>query len=224
MAWQVICALTDIATKARLAPTAWRPRDQQLLMDRAADYTDEWFWVGADSTAVSFRSFFLCGRVVDDTVCSTVTMASHWLRHYQEPLADGQCWYCPICESRYEQSNGVLVEFLAEGRPHFVLAPYPPVEFREVKWASVRRRHPHATTPEVLLAAIPAVAPSAGRDLLMPIFDHPGSWSFRQGVFESAPRLEWSSLLPSRATRRAILRGVRPSAPAAAAPAPRARN
>ena len=138
MAWQAICALTDIAAKARLAPTSWRPRDVQLRMDRAADYTDEWFWVGAGNNAVSFRSYFMCGRVIGDTLCTTVTLASHWLRHYADPLADGQRWYCPICESRYEQSNGVLVEFLAEGRPHFVLAPYPPVEFREIKWASTK--------------------------------------------------------------------------------------
>ena len=193
-------------------------------MDRAADYTDEWFWVGAGHDAVSFRSYFLCGRVVGEVLCTTLTLASHWLRHYSDPLAEGQRWYCPICESRYEESNGMLVELLAEGRPHFVLAPYPPVEFREIKWASIRRRHPHATTPEALLAAIPAATPSAGRDLLMPIHDRPGSWSYHHGVFESAPRLAWGSLLPSRATRRARLRGVRPVEPPTEAPTPTPRN
>ena len=166
---------------------------------------------GRRNDAVSFRSYFLCGRVVGEVLCTTLTLASHWLRHYPDPLAEGQRWYCPICESRYEQSNGMLVELLAEGRPHFVLAPYPPVEFREIKWASVRRRPPHALTPEELLAAIPAAPPSAGHDLLAPILDRPGSWSYRHGVFETAPRLAWGSLLPSRASRRARLRGVRPA-------------
>ena len=105
----------------------------------------------------------------------------------------------------------MLIEMLAEGRPHYVLAPYPPVEFREIKWASVRRRHPQATTPEDLLAVIPAAPPSSGEDLLAPIAGRPGSWSYRHGVFEAAPRLEWGSLPPSRASRRARLRGVHPA-------------
>ena len=117
-------------------------------MDKAADYTDEWYRVGAGREEVSFRSYFICGRVVGETVCSTLTMASHWLRRFMDPLEKDQRWYCPVCETKYEPQSGMLVELVTYGRAHYVLAPYPPVEFREVKWASVRRCHPRATNPE----------------------------------------------------------------------------
>ena len=124
-------------------------------------------------------------------------------------MAKHQRWYCLVCETKYEPQSGMLVELVTAGRAHYVLAPYPPVEFREVKWASVRRCHPQATTPEELLAAIPAAPPIAA-DFLRAIAGKSGSWSYDRNVFDSIPRLEWGGLLPSRATRLARLRAVLP--------------
>ena len=151
--------------------------------------------------------------MIGETICSTLTLASCWLRHYEDPLTKNQRWYCPICETRYEPQSGMLVEMVVD----YVLAPYPPVEFREVKWASVRRCHPRSTTPEDLLAAIPA-APPISEDFLREIVGKHGSWSYNRGVFDAIPRLEWGGLLPSRATRRARLLAFLPSEGSNAAP------
>ena len=94
-----------------------------------------------------------------------------------------------------------MVEMVQAGRPHYVLAAYPPAELREVKWCSVRRVHPIATTPAELLAAIPEATP-VSEDLLYKVSGMRGCWTFNKEALDLIPRLEWGGLLPARAAGR----------------------
>ena len=95
-------------------------------MDKAADYTDEWFMMGDGESRVGVRVYYICNRQVGYERCNTLTISSGWFRKHSDPLAYGQKWYCTICRARYKTTQGVLVLFTHNGVESYVRAAIPP--------------------------------------------------------------------------------------------------
>ena len=162
-------------------------------MDKAADYTDEWFHVTADTGSVAVRAFYVCTAKVGQERCNTLSVSSRWLRKQADPLAYKQVWYCPVCNARYKTTFGVMLQMVNAGEERFVRATFPEHGLQQVKWSSVQRTYRQATTPEELLAAIPeaALAPSAH---VQPVDGKEGAYFFDDVAFDGLPCFEWAHL------------------------------
>jgi len=139
-------------------------KKRRAFAGHAADYTDEWYHL--PEKKAGFRTFYLCGREWGTERCHTLTVSSRWHRLYQDPIASGQRWYCPVCTAKYEPANGVMVEVLIRGVAYYIKAPFPPDDIIDLKAMAVEKCHAGAQSPEELLKAIPEADP-AGADWLM---------------------------------------------------------
>ena len=117
-----------------------------------------------------------------------------WKRKWEDPLATKQVWYCTVCEAKYKTTNGVMVQFLHEGKSSFVRAEFPPAHFQQIKFGSVQRSHADASTPTELLDLIPeaAIAPS---NIIMPVEGKQGTYVYDREALENLPMMNWQCLL-----------------------------
>ena len=60
-------------------------------MQKAADYTDEWYVTDKGN---AFRAFYVCAAGGAMYPCCTVTVTSLWKRLHEDLVATGQRWYC----------------------------------------------------------------------------------------------------------------------------------
>ena len=187
--------------------------EEKERMDKAADYTDEWFHVAGPRGPVALRVFYVCARKVGATeTCSTLTTSSAWQRKHEDPLQSQQRWYCPICGATYKTRSGTMVQMVLNGESMFVRAEIPTEAFKQVKAASVQRTHAHATTPEELLRAIPEAAVRA-TEWLQPVTGMRGVYTYTEEVFKDIPLLQWDQLLAECLTERRLDQGAPPPPP-----------
>ena len=105
----------------------------------------------------------MCGRKCGTEICTTVVISSRWNRRHEDPLADKQRWYCPVCSARYKTTNGVLLQMTQGGQDHWIRATFPDEWAKKTKAAVVQAEHPAALNARALLEAIPeaTLAPSS---------------------------------------------------------------
>ena len=165
-------------------------------MDRAADYTDEWFKVKDTSSAgghISLRVFYICNRKIGDGKCSTLITSGNWARKFEDPLATKQVWYCTVCGAKYKVANGVMIEMVDGGTHRYLRASFPEHGLQQVKWTAIQEAHSTAATPQDLLATIPAAAIHPN-SVIQPIPGLPGSYTFHGPAFDNVPHFEWGKL------------------------------
>ena len=167
------------------------PEERELL-DKSADYTDEWF--GIRGSQCAFRVFYVCGRKTSYGRCPTLIASSQWLRKNQDPLATKQKWYCKVCEATYKTTQGVMIQFMQNGVSSFSRAAFPDAAFQQIRFTAIQRAHQHATTPDDLLKAIPE-AKIADNNFITPHPELRGVYIYDLPTFDAMAEFDWSCLL-----------------------------
>ena len=172
---------------------AGKTREEMDQLDKAADYTDEWFHIATNAGSVAIRTFYICTAKWGQERCRTLATSSRWLRKQADPLAYKQVWYCPVCGAKYRTTFGVILQMISGGQEKFVRATFPEHGMQQVKWTSVQRSYRQATTAEELLAAIPeaALAPSVA---IQPVDGTKGAYSFNDKALMDIPCFKWAQI------------------------------
>ena len=177
-------AIANVPEAAKMDPNRWW---------RAGQYSDQ---VIVDSTGTgAFDFWFICkGKNSWRELCWTVISAGNWNRKYEDPLATGQVWYCPICGCKYSTSWGTLVEWRIGGTAYICLATYPPLSIENLKagMAMTGFQAPEwimPSSPEELLDKIPMATPTS--TAMVPVPGYKGCVKFDVETLTTAPLMEW---------------------------------
>jgi hypothetical protein len=157
------------------------------------------------SVVRKFNYYFVCKAGGANNVCWTMINSKNWTQLHEDPIADGQRWYCKICGAKYKTSFGVLIEIVQQHAVSYMMADYPPDSIGDVRAAAMEREHANANTPAELFAAVPNLVPESKLHL-QPI---------DQGVYSITSHAEllacgtfkWAqmfNLKPTKAEQRAI--------------------
>jgi hypothetical protein len=141
--------------------TSFKSRDNASEWRLTSGYSERL----VSSEGGEFNYYFVC--LAKDT-CWTMINSKKWIRHLYDPIANGECWYCNVCGTRYMKRFGVLVEYI---RPHhaprYMMAEYPPSSIRDVRATALEGEYENATTPAALFAAVPNLIPASNVHLRM---------------------------------------------------------
>jgi hypothetical protein len=152
-----------------------------------------------------FNYYFVCKAGGVNNICWTMINSKNWTQFFEDPIADGQRWYCKVCLARYKTSFGVLIEIVQKHAVNYMMADYPPDSIGDVRAAAMEREHENANTPAELFAAVPNLVP-AGKLLLRQI--DKGVYSITSpGELLSCGTFKWAqmfNLKPTKAEQRAI--------------------
>jgi hypothetical protein len=139
-------AWTSFASKDN--PNAWR---------RAADYSERLV-----STVVgAFNYYFICKAGPKDNICWTMINSKNWTQMHEDPIANGQRWYCKVCRAKYMTKFGVLIEVVQPHAVSYMLADFPPNTLGDVRAMAMEREHEGAKSPAELFAAVPNLVPAS---------------------------------------------------------------
>lgn len=171
----------------------WRSfesKDDQAAMQRAADYSDQWF----TSRKGAFNVYYICRAGGFANQCLKVTQSQEWGRLHTDPEATGQRWYCS-CWAKYKTTFGVLTEMIAlDGKmAYYAIAEFPPQSFIDAKFMAIEERFSKCNTPKELLDALPVVVPMALGVLLKPTLKK-GEYQLDRTLIDTIPTLEWFQL------------------------------
>ena len=98
----------------------------------------------------------------------------------ETPWANGQRWYCNVCQARYRPRMGMLCEIHIRGEVFWLRSTYPE-ELNDVKWMRIEEEC-EARTPEELYARIQATKPYQGDGMLLLVTDYEISIGSKDGV------------------------------------------
>ena len=134
-------ALADLAAAQDSLPMAFAEHPRQMQCILMTDYADQ---VLCSPDALSaLRTNCVClligTRCFDwhgptgDPRCLTMACSARWVRRHEHPAAKGQRWYCPVCDTRYRQKWGTLVELVVGGQSYWAKADMPPGNWWDFK-------------------------------------------------------------------------------------------
>ena len=150
---------------------------------------------GGGENAGKFAAYYICRWSAPGwEPCNTLITSKDWYRKHENPLATGQKWYCPICETKYKTKYGMLVELkLRTGEIGLLKAPITNDLSKDIKFMSVQQQHSAAESAQDLFDSIPSVEPIM-RDTVFTPTTKKGVFRFRNELYQDLPELDWNKL------------------------------
>lgn len=168
----------------------------------ATTYADEWSgYMGG-----WFRSFYVCMHgcgweeerpIMQGDCCGTLVPSKMWgLKIENDPLADGQKWYC-YQNHRHIASWGQVVEFMTVGgRLMYAWATVPSGSIQDIRAIAIEQKVGKKATAEDIYSSLEIHPPSTSHDNIFlhkkaPVTEPPRYFGMDPDFFNKLPTFPW---------------------------------